>query len=256
MKEEQKISSTQKLLDIISKKNTDLENKKTTEMQGVRLNNTKAQKRPLIYLFIGVFTGIIATGGIFYLLRNSDLVKLEPKPALSQEETIIQPQLPGKALPPLTPPLAELNSSPDSKSTKPTTAEKVQTASSSDSKEIKYQNTDVEKIIQNTISHWKTAWEQKDINAYKAFYSPVFHTGKFDRRTWLDNKENNFQRPGDILINIHDLTISVKGQRAVATFVQHHKSPGLTDKGIKTLIWINENNEWKIVSEKWKPLKK
>lgn len=254
MKEEQEISSTQKLLDIISKKNTDLENKKTTEVQWSRLNNIKAQKRPLIYLFIGVCTGVIATGGIFYLLRNSDLVKLEPKPTPSQEETIIQPQFPGKALPPLIPPLADLNPPPDSKSTKRTTAKKVQTASSSDSKEKKYQNTNVEKIIQDTISHWKTAWEQKNINTYKAFYSPVFHTGKFDLRTWLDNKEKNFQRPGAILISIQDLSISVKGHRAVATFVQHHKSPGSTDKGIKTLIWINENNEWKIVSEKWKPL--
>jgi murein L,D-transpeptidase YafK len=179
------------------------------------LNNTKAQKRPLLYLFIGVFTGIIATGGIFYLLY-----------------------------------------SPSNKSTKSTTAEKVQTASSSASQEKIHQNTDADKIIQNAISRWKTAWEQKDINAYKTFYSPGFHTGEFDHRTWLDTKEKYFQRPGDISINIHDLTISVEGRRAVATFVQHHKSPGLTDKGIKTLIWISENDEWKIVSEKWKPLRK
>ena len=183
-------------------------------MQRVRLNDTKDRKRPLIYLFIGVFTGIIATGGVFYLL----------------------------------------NSPPDSKPTKPTAAAIVQTASS-DSNGKKILNTDVEKIIQNTIAHWKTAWEQKDINAYKVFYSPVFHTGKFDRGTWLDAKEKNFQRPGEIFINIDDLRISVTGHRAVATFVQHHKSPGLTDKGIKTLIWVNENNEWKIVSETWKPLK-
>ena len=215
MNDEQKILSTQKLLDIISKKNTALGNDKIPEMQRVLVNGTKDRKRPLIYLFIGVFTGIIATGGVFYLL----------------------------------------NSPPDSKPTKPTAAAIVQTASS-DSNEKKYKSTDVEKIIQNTIAHWKTAWEQKDINAYKVFYSPVFHTGKFDRGTWLDAKEKNFQRPGEIFISIDDLTISVTGHRAVATFVQHHKSPGLTDKGIKTLIWVNENNEWKIVSENWKPLKK
>ncbi len=185
-------------------------------MQRVRLNNTKAQKRPLIYLFIGVFTGIIATGGVFYLL----------------------------------------NSQPDGKPTKPTAAAIVQTTSSPGLQEKKYQNADVEKIIQDAVSQWKTAWEQKDINAYKAFYSPVFHTGKFDRRTWLDTKEKNFRRPGEIFISIHELTISVTGHRAVVTFVQKHKGPGLTDKGIKTLTWIDENNEWKIVSETWKPLKK
>ncbi len=216
MNEEQKILSTQKLLDIISKKNVDRENDKIPEMQRVRLSNTKARKRPLIYLFIGVFTGIIATGGVFYLL----------------------------------------NPLPESKPTKPTAAAIVQAASSPGSQEKQNQSIDVEKDLQNTISQWKTAWEQKDIDAYKVFYSPVFRTGKFDRRTWLDAKEKNFRRPGEIFIGIRDLTISVSGHRAVATFVQHHKSPGLTDNGTKTLIWVNENNEWRIVSESWKPLKK
>ena len=90
MNDEQKILSTQKLLDIISKKNTALGNDKIPEMQRVLVNGTKDRKRPLIYLFIGVFTGIIATGGVFYLL----------------------------------------NSPPDSKPTKPTAAAIVQTASS------------------------------------------------------------------------------------------------------------------------------
>jgi ketosteroid isomerase-like protein len=214
VKEEQKIVSAQKLLDIISTKNADPENEKAAAMQWDRLNNTKARKRPLIYLFTGVFAGIIATGSIFYLLN-----------------------------------------SPDSKSAKSTAAEKVQTASSA-SREKKYQDTDANKIIQATISRWKTAWEQKDVNAYEAFYSPEFHTAKSDRRTWFDNKEKNFQKPGHISIDIQELTISVEGRRAVATFVQYHKSPGLTDKGIKTLIWINENDGWKIVSETWKPLRK
>ena len=89
----------------------------------------------------------------------------------------------------------------------------------------------------------------------KPFTVPGFTRGNSTTGRGLTTKEKNFQRPGDISITIRDLTISVEGHRAVATFVQHHKSPGLTDTGIKTLIWINENNEWKIVSEKWKPLK-
>jgi hypothetical protein len=213
--EEQKILSTQKLLDVISKKNTTPECEKTAETPWGQSNTTKAQKHALHYLFIGVFAGVIATGGIFYLLY-----------------------------------------SPDGRSTKSATAEKVKTASSPASQENTDRNTDAEKIIQNAVVRWRTAWEQKDIDAYKAFYSTGFRTGKFDRRTWLEAKERNFQRTDGISIAIRNLSISVEDRRAVATFVQDHKSPGLTDRGIKTLIWVNENNEWKIVSEKWKPLKK
>jgi ketosteroid isomerase-like protein len=225
VKDDQQILSTQKLLDIISKKNPDLENKKTAEVQWVRLNDAKAKKRSLMYLFIGLFTGILATGGIFYLWG------------------------------PASPPRVELNSLPENKSMKPAANNKVETASS-DSKEGRNQPIDTEKIIQDNISRWKTAWEQKDITAYKAFYSPAFRSGKFDRRTWLDNKEKTFGKPGDILIAIHDVKISVKGRRAFATFVQHHKSPALTDKGVKTVTWVNEANVWKIICEDWKPLKK
>jgi ketosteroid isomerase-like protein len=213
--EEQKILSTQKLLDVISKKNVDPESRKAAEAQWVRMNDTKARRRPLIYLFVGVLTGIIATGGIFFLLK-----------------------------------------SPGGTSAKSRTAEKIQAASSSASQQEAQRDTGAEKTVREAISRWKTAWEQKDINAYQAFYSPLFHTGKFDRRGWLDGKDKNFRKAGDISIDIRDLTISVEGRRAVATFVQHHKSPGLTDKGIKTLTWINENDDWKIVSERWKTLKK
>lgn len=257
MEEQKKISSTQKLLDII-KKNTVPEYKNNAEMQWVRLNKTEIRKRPLSYLFVGAVAGIIATGGIFYLLRNSDLVKSGQKPAYSQDENIIQPQFPGTTLPALTLSPAKLNLPPDSESRKPTTAEKLQTVSNSKENN---KDTDIEKIIQDNLANWKAAWERKDINAYKAFYSPLFYTrkfdpGKFDRRTWLDNKEKIFQQPGDILINIEELTILVKGSLAISTFVQHFKSPGLTDDGIKILLWLNENNEWKIISEKWKAVKK
>jgi hypothetical protein len=71
----------------------------------------------------------------------------------------------------------------------------------------------------------------------------------------MEDKAMHFQKSGDIRIGISDLWVFIEGKYATARFLQRYQDTKFADVGEKTLILINSNGQWKIVSEEWKPLK-
>ncbi len=108
--------------------------------------------------------------------------------------------------------------------------------------------------IRATIYAWQEAWQSKDINRYKLFYSKKFKSDGFDYHGWMKKKERIFAVPGDISVELFDLDISVQDDKVIATFIQRYKSPTLSDDGEKTLVLIQSDDMYKIVAEQFTPL--
>lgn len=108
--------------------------------------------------------------------------------------------------------------------------------------------------IRATIYAWQEAWQSKDINRYKLFYSKKFKSDGFDYHGWIKKKERIFAMPGDISVELFDLDISVQDDEVIATFIQRYKSPTLSDDGEKTLVLIQSDDMYKIVAEQFTPL--
>lgn len=109
--------------------------------------------------------------------------------------------------------------------------------------------------VRANVYAWGKAWQNRDIDAYKSFYSRDFRSQGLDYRDWIQKKKKRFKTVGKLRVDILDLGVFIEGESAVATFIQRYQDPEITDVGEKTLTMIHADGKWKIVSEAWKPLK-
>ncbi|UCD32673.1 MAG: nuclear transport factor 2 family protein, partial [Desulfobacterales bacterium] len=108
--------------------------------------------------------------------------------------------------------------------------------------------------VRATVHAWAHAWQSQNLTRYMSFYSPAFRSGELGYKDWLNKKAQLFQKPVTIRVEISDLWVFIEGNRATARFVQSYQGPNITDTGEKTLLLINTNDKWMIISEKWTPL--
>jgi len=109
--------------------------------------------------------------------------------------------------------------------------------------------------VRAQVIEWSRAWQSRDIDRYMSFYSPSFRSKGFDYQSWQKQKALVFKSSGDIQVDISDLWVFIEKKQAVVSFVQRYFNQAKLDIGEKTLILVNENDTWKIVSEEWVPLK-
>lgn len=106
--------------------------------------------------------------------------------------------------------------------------------------------------IINILDAWKKAWESSDLNAYLAFYSDSFHTLGKNKKQWQNYKTSiSYNRKGKINIEISDPKIVAFEDQLFVSFLQRYQAPDKVDFGRKFLYFKKENNQFKIISEKW-----
>jgi len=110
-------------------------------------------------------------------------------------------------------------------------------------------------VVRAQVLAWGQAWQNRDIDRYMSFYSPVFRSKRLDYQGWQKQKAQAFKKAKNIRVEISDLWVFIEGQRATASFVQRYYDQNVLDISEKTLILVPANDTWKIVSEEWKPLK-
>jgi len=108
--------------------------------------------------------------------------------------------------------------------------------------------------VRATVYAWAHAWQSQNITRYMSFYSPAFRSKGLDYQGWLNKKAKLFQKPVNIQVEIFDLWVFIEGKHATARFVQRYKDPNAIDIGEKTLLLVNTNDKWVIISEEWMPL--
>ena len=105
--------------------------------------------------------------------------------------------------------------------------------------------------VEATVRAWAQAWSRQDVPAYLAFYGQGFTPPQGqDRATWEAERTRRLQRPSRIAVEVSDLRIDVRGDKAQARFRQRYESNLLQGTFNKTLDLALEDGEWKIVSER------
>ncbi|MBW2617341.1 MAG: L,D-transpeptidase [Deltaproteobacteria bacterium] len=110
------------------------------------------------------------------------------------------------------------------------------------------------KEILDLLQSWVQAWESRDVDRYMAFYSKKFRAYGMSYRQWRAYKTRLTREYSAIDIQISDIQIKIRGQKALARFRQAYVSDKFEDVGHKTLRLSLEGERWKIRREDWRPL--
>ena len=106
--------------------------------------------------------------------------------------------------------------------------------------------------IRDIIRKWARVWTDKDMNAYASCYSENFISDGLNKKEWVTRKKSLAERYDYIKVSTSNFNIKKSKNSLVVTFLQDYKSSGFSAIGVKTLIFINEGNRWKIYRESWK----
>jgi len=107
------------------------------------------------------------------------------------------------------------------------------------------------KQINEKLTSWIKAWENKDVHSYLSFYSDKFRTSENSHIEWLDSRHLALKTKKNLTINIRNLKITENKGRVETNFVQEFNSDKYSDVGIKELVWIKAGDSWKILKETW-----
>ena len=123
------------------------------------------------------------------------------------------------------------------------------TAASKAEPEIDAEQQRAVQAIEKAVQSWAKAWAQQDMNGYYAAYSSRFDPQGGTLANWKkERKERIVGRP-TITVQVRDLKVSVRGDRASASFVQYYASGTYKATTFKTLRMQRENSAWRIIRE-------
>ncbi len=106
------------------------------------------------------------------------------------------------------------------------------------------------KDVEAAVRAWAAAWASKDMNGYLAAYGQDFDPpGKQSRKTWEEDRRARILGKSKITVNLANLSISVKGDKATARFRQEYRADSLNVNSRKTLELVKSGDRWVIVKE-------
>ena len=110
-----------------------------------------------------------------------------------------------------------------------------------------------EEQIGAIIVQWESAWENNvnSIGPYKSLYDSSFYSNykSMDYNEWMADKRHKGRAVACIRVEISDLHVDVRGNRATASFMQKYVSNSYCDRGRKKLYFIKRGEQWKIIGE-------
>jgi tetratricopeptide (TPR) repeat protein len=108
------------------------------------------------------------------------------------------------------------------------------------------------RAIGEALEQWRSAWEQKQLDAYAAMYSQAFRPqSDATMAQWRARKRTLFDKSGSISVQIEAPSIFVidAGATVITLFEQRYRSTTAADNDLKALRWKREDGAWKISVE-------
>ncbi|MEM1247293.1 MAG: SH3 domain-containing protein [Acidobacteriota bacterium] len=101
------------------------------------------------------------------------------------------------------------------------------------------------------VERWALAWQEQDVEAYLAHYSPSFRpAGGKSLQEWQALRRQRLSAPASITIEITELEVDKRTDTAAAaSFFQRYESDQFSDRVRKRLELELEEGAWKIVRE-------
>ena len=115
----------------------------------------------------------------------------------------------------------------------------------------------VSKNLIDRTNAWVQAWQSKDVNAYIAFYSPMFKPEQGSYEAWETNRRERLRSAARIEIQVSDIQVVPSFDDPNVydlTFVQRYRSNNYQEQSKKTLTWKSHGGKWQIVRERNLPI--
>ena len=104
--------------------------------------------------------------------------------------------------------------------------------------------------VQAAVAAWAEAWSSRNMTAYLGAYAPTFApAGGQTRSAWEADRRARIVPRSRIEVDVSDLSVEVKGDRATARFLQAYSSDTLNVSSRKTLELVRRGSRWLIVRE-------
>lgn len=105
--------------------------------------------------------------------------------------------------------------------------------------------------VRSAVDAWARDWARKDVKAYLSHYAKDFQVpGGKSRARWEDERQARVgDKPGEITVELEDVTVTVDGNQAKAVFRQHYDSSGFSGSTDKTLVLVQQGGQWRIQQE-------
>ena len=105
------------------------------------------------------------------------------------------------------------------------------------------------------LENWRRAWSAQQVEPYLSAYSLEFDPGGgATREDWRAWRTQRLDEPEFVRVTLDSVQLRLLGDNRVsASFVQRYESESYKDVADKSLVFILEDNDWKIVSERSTP---
>ena len=104
--------------------------------------------------------------------------------------------------------------------------------------------------MEKAVRNWASAWAGQDIGGYLGSYDKSFQPGgKQSRAAWEKERRDRIVGRAKITVEVHDLRITVDGDKAQARFRQNYSSGNLNITSRKTLDMVQSGGRWTIARE-------
>ncbi len=108
-----------------------------------------------------------------------------------------------------------------------------------------------ESEIGKTLQGWASAWSNKEVKTYLAYYASDFQTPKgMTRKAWENERSQRIDKPGKIMVGVDNLQIKIDGNKASVKFRQNYTSATLKTSATKTMVLVKTGNKWLIQQER------
>ena len=109
---------------------------------------------------------------------------------------------------------------------------------------------DDQAAIKSAVTAWAKAWSQKDMPKYLAAYAETFTPAdKMSRAKWESDRRARIVSKKTIAVGIHQLQITLNGNKATVKFQQIYESDNFKGNSRKILEMHKQGHQWLIVRE-------
>lgn len=102
-----------------------------------------------------------------------------------------------------------------------------------------------------TVYAWADAWASQDVERYLNMYAAQFRPDSADesRAAWAAERSERLRAPSHITVQISDLHVTQRGDKARVTFSQRYRSDSYQDVEHKALMLTATEKGWRILRE-------
>ena len=105
--------------------------------------------------------------------------------------------------------------------------------------------------LSSVVQSWAESWSNKEYERYVSHYGTKFDPGSgLSIIEWRSQRKDRLAKPGEIQVTIDNLTVVEGFPSPRVRFDQSYQSVGYSDKTLKELSFEQNNNRWKISSER------